>query len=124
MEPPDELTDEQTEELRTDLQTLYQELSELVASSADNAKPVDLNLPIGRLSRVDAMQQQSMVAASRRAARLRLGQVSAALTRWKEGEFGLCQMCGEAIAFRRLKARPEAALCIRCQGQRESRGSD
>ena len=123
MEPADELNDAQAEELRADLRALQQELSELVASSADNAKPVDLDLPIGRLSRVDAMQQQSMLAASRQAARLRLSQVSAALVRCAEGALGLCQMCGEGISFRRLKARPEAALCIRCQGQRESRGA-
>jgi DnaK suppressor protein len=121
-EPADELTEEQVEALRADLLQLQQELAQLLAASADGAEPVDLSLPIGRVSRVDAMQQQSMRAASRQAARLRQQQVSAALMRVEEGDYGLCQSCEEPIAHRRLLARPEAALCIGCQSRRESTG--
>jgi DnaK suppressor protein len=105
--------------LRDRLQTLRDELDKLLASSAEAARPVDLDQPIGRLSRVDAMQQQSMLAANRAGATSRRQQVDAALRRIAEDEYGECASCGEAIALRRLEARPEAPLCVACQGLRE-----
>ena len=39
----------------------------------------------------------------------------AALRRIREGSFGICQECDQAIHPKRLDAIPWAALCIRCQ---------
>ncbi len=44
-----------------------------------------------------------------------LSQVEAALARMDRGEYGACERCGDEIDFARLKAMPQAALCIRCQ---------
>ncbi len=91
----------------------------MLSSSSDAARPVDLDQPIGRVSRMDALQQQSMVAANRASARLRRKQVDAALRRLDEGDYGDCASCGDPIAPRRLAAHPEAPLCVACQGRRE-----
>lgn len=48
-----------------------------------------------------------------------LGAVSAALLRLKEGHYGACSDCGQAIAFDRLKVEPWALRCIGCEGRRE-----
>lgn len=126
-----ELEPDQLLELANDLQELAVELRGLVDGSADGVKPVDLDEPIGRLSRMDAMQQQSMTRATREAARARLKQVEAALQRIDEvarqvepsgtaaRDYGCCVECEEPIGFDRLKARPEALLCIACQADRE-----
>ena len=111
----------QPELQRRALQKLHEELTELVASTTEAAKPVDLGEPIGRLSRVDAMQQQRMVAANRQAAQQRRRQVEAALDRIDSDEYGECLGCGEDIEPRRLEAQPEAPLCLKCQSQRERR---
>ncbi len=113
------LTSEQCKELGKLLLALRTELQNLLESSEAGAKPVDLDQPIGRLSRMDAMQQQSMVQANRRAAQQRLTQIAAALRRLKEDEYGLCTVCDEDIGFARLTARPETPFCINCQNQRE-----
>jgi DnaK suppressor protein len=112
---------ERIEELRRVLVGLRDELTALVGATAEGVKPVDLGEPIGRISRVDAMQQQKMLAENRRAAQLRRRQVEAALDRIEAGEYGECQGCGEEIELRRLGARPEAALCLECQSRRERR---
>ena len=106
---------------RAALDTLEADLRVQLASSEQGARPVDLDEPIGRLSRMEAMQQQSMTQANRRAAQLRLQQVEAARTRIDRDEYGECAECGEAIGFKRLVVRPEAPLCIGCQGRREQR---
>lgn len=46
---------------------------------------------------------------------LTLRQVEAALSRLNQGEYGLCQDCGEAIHKDRLLANPSAVRCTHCQ---------
>jgi len=57
------------------------------------------------------------------------GQVRAALLavvaaekRLASGDYGLCEDCGEAIGFARLRAQPAASRCVRCQEVAEKRG--
>ena len=117
----DALTAEQLVELQLALRVLEQELGDVHRASAEGAAPVDLDEPIGRLSRMDAMQQQSMVQANRAGMQRRLQQVRGALRRFDEGEYGVCAACGEEIGYVRLEAQPEAPFCIGCQGAREQR---
>ncbi|MFZ0613475.1 MAG: RNA polymerase-binding protein DksA [Desulfobacterales bacterium] len=43
-----------------------------------------------------------------------------ALTRIEAGTFGICEMCGEPISVKRLKARPVTTHCIDCKRVRET----
>jgi DnaK suppressor protein len=97
-------------------------LQKLLANSSDGAQPVSLDDPIGRLSRMDAMQQQSMVQANRRTAQTRLTRIETALRRCANDDYGLCANCEEEIGYARLKAQPEAPFCIDCQSHTETRG--
>lgn len=117
----DELTTTQIDELHAELLRLQQELRKLLDASKDESKPVDLGTPIGRLSRMDAMQQQSMAQANRRSHEVRLKQITAALTLIHSEDFGLCRSCEEPIGYARLKARPESPFCLDCQSNREAR---
>ena len=116
----DELTDAQLAELQSDLLTLSDELRSLLVATVEAASPVDLDQPIGRLSRMDAMQQQQMVEAQRRRAELRIKQIAVALNTYDEEEYGWCKKCGEAIGYPRLKARPESPCCVPCMREVEA----
>ena len=70
---------------------------------------------VGRVSRIDAIQQQQMAIASQQQASTQLRKVEQALQRIDAGDYGACLECGEAIALARLEAQPEAELCIGCQ---------
>ncbi|NNK46683.1 MAG: TraR/DksA family transcriptional regulator [Altererythrobacter sp.] len=85
------------------------------ASNADSRDTVELQQDsVGRLSRMDAMQQQAMAqAAERRRAAERL-RVSAALERIDDGEWGYCLKCGEEIAGKRLRHDPSVTNCVGC----------
>lgn len=109
----------QIDELRTDLGTLVDELVTMVEQTRSGSKPVDLDEPIGRLSRMDAMQQQRMTQANRAAAQRRLAHARSALARLDADDYGECQSCGEDVGFKRLKAAPETPFCVECQGRRE-----
>ena len=56
----------------------------------------------------------------REMAERRLAQVQEALQRQRAGTYGICENCGQPIDPERLRARPEAVLCIDCQRQQES----
>lgn len=111
----DEITREQVDAARARLEELRAELEQLLDLSESGSKPVSLEEPIGRLSRMDAMQQQELVKANRRQHEVRLQQVVAALRRIEDGSFGECRRCEEPIASSRLEARPEAPFCLDCQ---------
>jgi DnaK suppressor protein len=49
----------------------------------------------------------------------RANRLAEALERLREGEYGTCEECGEAIAPARLKAMPEVTTCVRCQDNLE-----
>jgi RNA polymerase-binding protein DksA len=48
-----------------------------------------------------------------------LQQIEDALQRLAAGTYGQCESCGRSIAAERLQVLPYAALCVRCQTQRE-----
>jgi DnaK suppressor protein len=45
--------------------------------------------------------------------------IQEALQRLDDGEFGICEQCGEEIGIDRLKARPVTTLCIECKASQE-----
>ena len=45
--------------------------------------------------------------------------IQAAIQRIDDGEFGVCEECGEEIGVPRLKARPVTKLCIQCKSKQE-----
>jgi DnaK suppressor protein len=115
----DPLSDEQLCTLQAKMLEERDRLRELLEQTKDDVVPVDLELPIGRLSRMDAIQQQKMAEAAREGYERQHHKIEAALRRLAQGEYGECVECGETIAFKRLLARPETRYCIDCQETRE-----
>ena len=48
-----------------------------------------------------------------------LDKIEKALRKIEDGSFGICEECGEEISIKRLEARPETTLCIRCKEDQE-----
>jgi DnaK suppressor protein len=48
-----------------------------------------------------------------------LDKIDQALKRIEDGSFGMCETCEEPISVKRLEARPETTLCIRCKEDQE-----
>ncbi|MDH3386593.1 MAG: TraR/DksA family transcriptional regulator [Gammaproteobacteria bacterium] len=118
--PAPELERQQIDSLRTLLEAKRIELGAQLAAAGDAAKPVELDQQsVGRVSRIDAIQQQQMAIANRQQAAQMLRHVELGLQRIGAGEYGYCGQCGESIAFARLQAQPWASLCLRCQSASE-----
>ena len=115
----EDLAESQLAELRALLETARAEVEQGVAASSEEARPVDLGLSIGRLTRMDALQQQHMAMARRQRTTVRLQQIRSALARLDAGTYGDCVVCGEPIGHARLRARPESPTCRDCQSSRD-----
>lgn len=88
------------------------EASLAVANAGDDTVAPDN--AIGRLSRMEAIQAQSMNAATRLKQEKRLKRARAALDRLDEGTYGDCATCGDPIPPGRLEIMPETPLCVEC----------
>jgi DnaK suppressor protein len=51
--------------------------------------------------------------------KLELSRIESALHRIELGTFGVCEDCDEEIPLKRLRVRPDAALCLNCQEANE-----
>ena len=69
---------------------------------------------VGRLSRMDALQQQAMAQATPRRRAAQRARIAAALVRIDEEEYGFCTDCGDDIAKARLDHDPALPLCLSC----------
>jgi DnaK suppressor protein len=117
----DPLTPARIAELRADLERLDGDLSGQLQRLGEDSRPVTLDQQsVGRLSRMDAIQQQQMAVANAGHIRAHLQRVRRAIAAIESGDFGHCRDCGGEIGFERLKVRPDSPLCIACQGQIES----
>ncbi|MDA3912821.1 TraR/DksA C4-type zinc finger protein [Oleiagrimonas sp.] len=109
---------------RRHLLELRQRLLAEDASSADARATVQLDqASVGRLSRMDAMQQQQMALAEQRRRGQTLQRIKTALLRVEDGSYGECTGCDEPIAEARLRMDPAITLCLACASARETPGS-
>ncbi len=76
----------------------------------------DLATPLNPDSSEQAVEMEDDASLEAQAALLvrEIASVQRALTRIEDGTYGECVRCGDQIAAKRLEARPEAALCIKC----------
>ena len=119
--PQEELTEAQFEELLTLLLTKKMMLETQLSESRHALKPVTLDQTLlGRVSRMDAIQQQEVAASTHRHKSITLQKVTNALALFKIDNFGYCRKCDNPIGYKRLKAQPESALCLRCQTSLDS----
>ncbi len=103
------------EKARARLDARRHELEELSEMSAEARAPVALDQQsVGRLSRMDSMQQQAMAAAQERRRRNDLARIEMAERRLKSGDYGHCTECDAEIPDGRLAIDPMAEKCVRC----------
>ena len=87
-------------------------IADLVDESANTVK-LD-QTAVGRLSRMDAMQQQAMAVASQQRQSEQLLLIKAALERIEDGEYGECVECLTPIPIGRLEIDPAVSCCVDC----------
>ncbi|NND31781.1 MAG: TraR/DksA family transcriptional regulator [Saprospiraceae bacterium] len=81
----------------------------------DMTQPITPENSIGRVSRMDAINNKSVMEAALRTAQEELDAMQSALRRLSTDEsFGLCDRCGKPIPFQRIALMPGSTKCVHC----------
>lgn len=103
------------EHFRSLLLAAREEILSLSETREATAATVTLDqASVGRLSRMDALQQQAMAISNQQRAQTALKRIDAALLRCNDGSYGICIDCDEFISALRLEFDPTVLQCIRC----------
>ena len=109
------LTPAQRDELAGLLDRELAKLERSMRMTDEAARPVELDQSaVGRLSRMDSLQNQGLTRNLQERERAKLGLIASALRRIQDGTYGACRECGTAVPFERLLVFPEAPTCAGC----------
>lgn len=76
--------------------------------------PVSPDDAIGRVSRMDAINNKSVVEAALRESEIRLTKLEKVIENLDQPDFGICRKCHKHIPEGRLMIMPESVLCVHC----------
>ena len=77
-------------------------------------KPISPENAIGRVSRMDAINNKSINDVALRKAELKYNNLKVALSKIEDSDFGLCRKCHQPIPLGRLLLMPQVITCVHC----------
>jgi len=86
----------------------------LISKYRELCKPISPDDAIGRVSRMDAINNKSVTESALRESKNKLSQLKKIKSDIKNDDFGKCINCKSKINIRRLMIRPNSRLCINC----------
>lgn len=98
-------------------QKLLDEISKtklLIKEYKEMTQPVAPDVAIGRISRMDAINNKSITEAALRQSQEKLMNLQRVLSRIDEKDFGMCLKCHKQIPLGRILIRPESLYCVNC----------
>jgi len=102
------------EELKERILDEISKTKRVIEEYRDLSKPVVPDVAIGRLSRMDAINNKSVTEASLRQAEHKLQCLERVLSMYGTPEFGRCIKCKVQIPVGRILFRPESLYCVNC----------
>ncbi len=92
------------------IETTQQQIDQLV----EDTKPIAPENSLGRITRMDAINNKSVAEATLRTTRRKMDKLQNALKKIDEKDFGKCIKCKGPIPIQRLMYMPESNNCVRC----------
>ena len=91
-----------------------QKIEEEIKTLEDKTQPISPENSLGRVSRMDAINNKGVAEFSLRQAQRRLNAVNAWLSKYEMDAFGKCARCRNDIPFIRLMFMPHSLKCMHC----------
>lgn len=102
------------EQLAAKLDHLIAETEKKIAGYEEMSAPVSPDDAIGRVSRMDAINNKAVAEAALRSARRKLDKLKTMQSNLDDPKLGICKRCGRPIPVQRLLLMPESPFCVRC----------
>ena len=112
------MTDKERSELKDKILTSISDTERDISELEELTKPISPENAIGRISRMDAINNKSINDAALVQTRSKMDKLLLAKQKCDDSEFGICQKCHGAIPMGRLLLMPESLFCVRCASTR------
>lgn len=110
------MTDSEKKKLIKIITSRIEEAKEEIKELKELVKPIPLDASIGRISRMDAINNKTINESSLREKTQELRKLERALENSESEKFGICTKCGDEIPFGRLEYMPHTTRCVKCVG--------
>ena len=101
-------------EIKIIINTEIEKTQDSILKFKELTKPIAPDDAIGRITRMDAINNKSVAEASLRKNQEKLKQLNYMLQNIDDPEFGLCVKCKTAIPIGRIILMPQSSFCVRC----------
>lgn len=106
---------------KTQLEAVQKQLNHEIKTTQEKineyrvlCKPIAPENSIGRVSRMDAINNKSVVEAALRSAKEKMKQLKFMQNKIKDPDFGICKKCNQKIPFGRIMIQPHSKFCVNC----------
>ncbi len=108
------MTEKETIEIKKIIKEQISSINDDIVELTELTKPISLDNSIGRLSRMDAINNKAINEKALRDKKQTLQKLNRALERYEDGKLGICLKCSQEIPFGRLKFMPHTTRCVNC----------
>lgn len=102
------------QEIREQIEQEILKTNQTIVEYKDLSQPVSLDSAIGRISRMDAINNKSITESALRQAQEKLAKLNQALDKVGTKDFGICIKCKQPIPLGRILLMPESLRCVGC----------
>lgn len=102
------------EEIRQKVEQEILKTQDAVQKYRATVEPISPDNSIGRISRMDAIVNKSVIEAALRQAERKLSKLKVMQTKIDDADFGKCSRCKNEIPVQRLILMPQSPLCVHC----------
>ncbi|MFY0687731.1 MAG: TraR/DksA C4-type zinc finger protein [Cyclobacteriaceae bacterium] len=110
------MNNSQKAQIKLAIEEKMAEITNRLTELAEATKPMGLDSAVGRLSRMDYINNKSIDEANMRTSKNKLKALKRWLDLYDSDKFGKCTRCGNEINVKRLLFLPESTRCIHCAG--------
>lgn len=100
------------------IQEQIRKLEDEIEELKELTKPIPPENAIGRVSRMDAINNRSINEAALRQSQEKKRKLETAMGKLDDDRFGICGSCGQDIPIGRLMLMPESPFCVPCASRR------
>jgi RNA polymerase-binding transcription factor len=107
------------EKIRSNLIAMLEELTHRLARITNNVKHSDMPLEKDFAEQATQNENNEVMDYLGNSARTEIEMIKQAIAKLDNGQYGICQVCGEPISKERLEALPYSNMCIQCASKAE-----
>ncbi|NQU86794.1 MAG: TraR/DksA C4-type zinc finger protein [Mariniphaga sp.] len=108
------MEDTKRDELKDKIKSEIVKTEKHILEYRELSKPIAPENSIGRISRMDAINNRSISEAALKKAEKKLSDLKYMFSQIEESDFGTCIRCKKPIPMGRLLLMPQSNLCVNC----------